>query len=250
MNSPVSCLPDPIQNMTKKRSKGKKRLTPRRTKGVSAPAAMGGIITKQRSPLPLIAGFGRTCQIQNYELVAANKSNALPTFANMQTSFSINPGIALAFPWLSSVALSYSKFRFRFLRYMYVPFVGTGTGGTSYGVVSYDRSDSAPTTLAGVSASDTATSGPTWMGGGINADKAFRKDLGVDEMIFVDVDVSRFSQPWYYVRQQAAVSDSSVPAIIYWGQDGFVTPNAPSTGNWFVSYIIDLLEPVLPASNL
>nr|WRQ64957.1 structural protein [Sobelivirales sp.]WRQ65712.1 structural protein [Tolivirales sp.] len=252
MNSPVSCLPDPIQNMVKKKSKTQKR--PRATlsrvprfRGIMAPAAMGGVVSKNQSNLPITAGIGRMMTVQNYELSRTFPTQAgTPAFNNQ--GLTVNPGISSAFPWLSAIALNYSKFRFRFLRYMYVPQVPTTVAGVCYINISYDSADSTPSTLAQVSQSDSSTIGPVWHGGGINADKAFSKNLGVDEMIYCDVDCTKWTQPYYYVRSQGNTDADTKPAVVNYGIDSSV-PAAITPGQLYVAYIVDLFEPVASALN-
>jgi len=260
MNSPVSCLPDPIQNMApikknlKKKNQNKKDgypSRPARTGGVRAPAAMGGITSKQHSTMPVFAGVGRKMIVQNYESISVLKNFATNTFASLQTSQSINPGIASTFPWLSSIALNYSKYKFKTLRFLYVPNVPTSIGGSAYIYLSYDSKDTAPASLANVAVADSSSIGPAWVGGGINAEKAFRPDLGIDECIFVDADVKSFTQPYYYVRTQAGLDTDSVPLVLYFGSDSALngSANYGGTGTVYVSYTVELFEPVLAALN-
>lgn len=218
-----------------------------RSRGVMAPVAMGGVVSKNNSYLPLTAGIGRMMTVQNYELSRTFPTQAaVPAFNNQ--ALTINPGISSAFPWLSAIALNYSKFRFRFLRYMFVPQVPTTVAGVCYINIAYDFADSAPANLAQVSQSDSSTIGPVWHGGGINADKAFSKELGVDEMIYCDVDCTKFTQPFYYVRTQANTDADTKPALVNYGIDVSV-PATITPGQLYVAYIVDLFEPVANALN-
>lgn len=264
MNSPVSCLPDPIQNMAPKlakKTKGlKKTATVQKTMALpqqvryskTAPAAMGGITSKQRSTLPLSAGMGRKMVVQNYELISSVKGFATDTFANLLSSYTCNPGIAAFVPWLSTVALNYSKFCWKYLRFIYVPKVATSIPGQAFIMASYDPSDSAPTAIADVAVSDSSSIGPTWIGGGINQEKAFRTDLGIDEAIFVDVDCKSFTQPYYYVRKQAGLDADTKPCLLYFGTAAALTGVGAygATGDVYVAYSVELFEPVQPALNV
>jgi hypothetical protein len=259
MNSPVSCLPDPIQNMaplkkTKKKNTSSNNAPPRplRTSGVRAPAAMGGITSKAGSTMPVFAGIGRKMVVQNYEAISVLKNVPTNTFALLQTSQSVNPGIASTFPWLSTIALNYSKYKFKMLRFIYVPNVPTSIGGSAYIYLSYDSTDQQPASLANVAVADSSSIGPAWVGGGINAEKAFRPNLGIDECIFVDADVRNFTQPYYYVRTQAKTDTDSTPLVLYFGSDSALngTANYGGTGTVYVSYTVELFEPVLASLNL
>lgn len=263
MNSPVSCLPDPIQNMAPKLAKKKiqqvqARAAPRKMAippqmrySKTAPAAMGGITTKANSALPVLAGAGRKMVVQNYELIDSLKGNATDTFSSLLSSYTCNPGIAAFVPWLSTVALNYSKFRWTYLRFLYVPKVPTNVPGQAFIDISYDFTDSQPASVADVAVSDSSSIGPVWIGGGINTEKAFRADLGVDEAIFVDVDCRSFTQPYFYIRKQAGVDADSHPCVLYFGSAAALTGVGAygATGDIYVAYKCELFEPVQPALN-
>ncbi len=249
MNSPVSCLPDPIQNMAKKKTQKNKNPIRRipRPPGRSPPVAMGGVVTKQRSNLPLISGIGETMLVKNFELVTAFPTqDAIAAFK--ATNIVCNPGIAASFPWLSQIALNYSKFAWKYLRFMYVPQVATTTAGVVWINASYDPADTAPTSLASVSQNDSSSIGPAWQGGGINAEKAFRSSIGVDEMIFVDIDCSNFTQPYYYIRKAVNLDADTIVMKLFYGNDVSV-PATVTPGSLYVSYVCALSEPVAPALN-
>lgn len=214
----------------------------RRSGKISVPAAMGGVISKQDSTLPLQAGIGRKMIVQNYELVTAFPTqDAVAAYKKL--AITANPGILGAFPWLSTVALSYSKFNWKFLRFMYVPQVATSTAGVVFINAMYDAADTQPPTLASVAQSSNSSIGPAWQGGGINAEKAFRADLGIDEMIFIDVDCKAWTQPYFYVRKQAGTDADTKPCVIVYGNDASV-PALLTPGSLYVAYICELLEPV------
>nr|WRQ65502.1 structural protein [Tolivirales sp.] len=256
MNSPeVICR---IQyNMTKRKSKQNKNAKrannpnglnrTRRTGGSYAPAAMGGITSKQRSALPLQAGTGRQMLVQNYELVSAYPTqDAIAVFK--KSALTINPGLVATFPWLSNIALSYSKFCFKFLRFIYVPQVATNTPGVVFIDILYDSADAKPSTLQSVAQSESSSIGPAWQGGGINAEKAFRKDLGIDEMIFVDVDCSSWTQKYYYCRKNAGLDADTQPGVVCFGNDASV-PALTTPGALYAAYVVEFKEPLDATTN-
>jgi len=264
MNSPVTCLLDPIQNMAPKMAKNKnksvngkraqvaQKMPPQVRYSKTAPAAMGGITSKQRSTLPLSVGMGRRMVVQNYELIASVKGFATDTFANLLSSYTCNPGIALFTPWLSTLALNYSKFNWKSLRFIYVPKVPTSIPGQAFISIGYDPSDTAPTSIADVAVTDSSSLGPVWIGGGINQEKAFRADLGIDEAIFVDVDCKSFTQPYYYVRKQGGLDADTKPCLLYFGTAAALTGVGAygATGDIYVAYSVELFEPVQSALNV
>lgn len=255
MNSPVSCLLDPIQNMAPIKKKNKNKISnpparPMRTGGNMAPAAMGGITSKSASSMPVFAGVGRKMVVQNYEQIATLKSFATDTWNSLLSSYTCNPGIAAFAPWLSTIALNYSKFKWKTLRFLYVPNVPTSVPGSAYINVSYDPADGSPTSLADVAVADSSSIGPAWVGGGINAEKAFRPTLGIDDAIFVDVDCKSLTQPYYYVRKQAGLDADSKPLVLYFGSAG--VSNGGSYGGCgavYVAYTVELFEPVASSLN-
>lgn len=59
-------------------------------------------------------------------------------------SFSINPGLAASFPWLSNVAIMYESYRFHGLQYHYSGEAATSTTGSVVLALDYDANDTAP----------------------------------------------------------------------------------------------------------
>jgi hypothetical protein len=283
MNSPVACLLDPIQNMTKRRNtlrktnKKQRRQVARRLppavvsangrNSMSAPAAYGATMGSKRV-LPLQAGAGNKLLIQNFELVhAANGSNGI-----FSTGGDVcNPGIATSYPWLSGVAKQYTKFKWHFLRYIYVPTCSTATAGSTYFMFSYDYYDAGPSSLAGVAQSENSSIGNAWFGGAISPENAFGP-LSTRESIYTEYDPSKSPNDWYYVRTSFSGATPSSggalggvipggltfvagtmpdpearPATIYYGADGVA--GTASIGNLFAAYICELSEPIASTLN-
>ncbi len=81
-------------------------------------------------------------RIRHREYVAevASVSGAALTLA----SFNINPGLALMFPWLSSIARNFESYVFRGLKFQYRTMCATSSTGKALLNVDWDASDSAP----------------------------------------------------------------------------------------------------------
>jgi hypothetical protein len=181
-----------------------------------------------------------------------------------------NPGLSASFPWLSGIAKNYQKFRFLYLRYFYSAAVSTANAGTSYIQIQYDVQDSLPTTLAMVLEGDDTSAGPVWFGGAVNADKAFDKSMNPDANVYVDCDVAKLPNPWYYVRTSnigvqpssggalggtipggltftpgAWVDQTAIPCKVLYGTNGVTG----ASGYLYASYIIEFIEPVDPTKN-
>lgn len=228
----------------------------------SAPAAMGAIDRGRRPNLPSMVMKGPTTLVRNYEQVAAFPAGN--TAFQAQGAIS-NVGIAGSFPWLSTIAANYTKFRFRFLRFFFSGSCPTSTTGKVWINISYDALDSAPSTLAQVMQSEDSCSGPAWFGGVVSGEKAFDPRLPADSNIFVDADCGRFALPWYVVRNSTAnvalalsgaptggigtlalagntVDSAAIPCRLYFGNNAVSSAITP--GELYVAYEVELIEPV------
>jgi hypothetical protein len=278
MNSPVTCLPDPIQNMAgqknlKIKSKKKTRdviVRPNTSlqNVVSAPVAMGAVDRGNRKNLPNMIMKGPTALVRNFEQVGA--------FPTGNTSFQIsgavsNPGIPGSFPWLSAIAANYQKFRFRYLRFFFSGSCPTSTTGKVFISLTYDGLDSIPSTLAQIMQSEDSCSGPAWFGGVVSGEKAFDVRLPADSNVFVDADCKRFVNNWYLCRINTTdtelqlsgtatggngtlaltgdvISSSSFPCKVYYGNNGVTSSTIP--GELYVAYEVEFCEPVASALAL
>jgi hypothetical protein len=275
MNSPVSCLPDPIQNMgkTKKNTKTKKTTSKKKTKNtpflqqLAAPVAYGSMAGNRRN-LPIATMSNGGSVVKNYEqCFAFPAGNGAFTVGG----FDINPGVVANFPWLNTLARNYQKFRFLYLRFFYSSSVSTATPGKVWMSYSYDAQDAPPSSLATAMASSNSTAGPVWFGGAINEAKAFDPSLNGDANVFIDVDVAKWANNWYYVRntitggtepsaggalsgvipagltftQGSYVDEAAIPAKLFYGTNGLNAGVVP--GELYVSYICEFCEAVAPA---
>lgn len=295
MNSPVSCLPDPIQNMPQKRltnnnrpqkaktnNKQMMKRQPTRlsdnsrflssTPAISAPASYGAVIGA-RKYFPLTQGMGGSMVVSNFE-----DTGLTITGSGGYTSGGsvLNPGIngTGGFAWLSTLARNYMKFRWRFLRYIYVPQCASTTPGSVWLTVRYDYFDQGPQTLAEVTATSSSVVGNAWFGSSLSPELAFSRDVTTRDAICLDIDLSKLSQPWYYVRASAGATSNVValngtatggngtlalgnaqtfetasrPATVWYGGNGIT--NAIVAGNIYVAYVCEFSDPVLAANQV
>lgn len=282
MNSPVPCLPDPIQNMSPNKTKNKKKPSnstqkaPKRIvqrqmpflKQIQAPVSYGMVQPKSKMyPLGNIKPNG--CLVKNYELCATFPNTGGPAFRI--DGFILNPGLSTSFPWLSALANNYQKFKWRYLRFFYSSAVSTATAGSSFINLAYDYLDTFPSTLNQVASSDTSSIGPVWFGGSVNQEKAFDTTLNGDANVYIDVDVGKFPNEWYFTRTSAAgVSPSTggalggvipagltftqgaysdveaIPGRVLYGTSGVTGANP---GYLYAAYVCEFIEPVDPALN-
>jgi hypothetical protein len=234
----------------------------------SAPAAFGDVNRGRRPNLPAMTMKGPTAIVRNYEEVAVFPTGNTAFQASGAIS---NVGIAGSFPWLSSIALNYSKFRFRKLRFFFSGSCPTSTTGKVWINITYDALDTAPSTLAQVMQSEDSCSGPAWFGGVVSSEKAFDPRLAADSNIYVDADCSRFVNNWYNVRLNTTdvtlaltgaptggigtlglsgdtTSANSIPCRVFYGNNGVTSTTVP--GELYVAYEVELIEPVASALNL
>jgi len=64
----------------------------------------------------------------------------------VSNTYSLNPGIATTFPWLSTQASQYEEYRFRSLVFHYIPIAGTTTVGDVHLIPDYDPVNPPPLT--------------------------------------------------------------------------------------------------------
>jgi hypothetical protein len=233
---------------------------------VNVPTAMGGK-SGSRKMFPLSRGIGGNMRVCNYEqLLALTGSNG--TFS--AGGAVINPGLANAFPWLSTIASNYQSFRFHYLRFVYVPACPTTTAGTAFLYLDYNIDSGAPSTLQQVDIGADSCSGPPWLGSPVDASVAFGNDLQVSRAINVNVDVTKFTQPWYNVRttnnanlNTGGALGGTIPALLTFTQGNiYDTSGRPCTlyygsntntssviGIIYSCYDVEFFNPVAAALN-
>jgi len=110
---------------------------PGRRVGVAAAYATG---QTTRNPRVSRSGVDST-RIVHRELIGSVVGTVLYTVGN---SFSINPGLFATFPWLSTQALGWEKYKFNSLRLCYYTRTGSNTPGSVILTPDYDAADAAP----------------------------------------------------------------------------------------------------------
>ena len=93
---------------------------PRNDRKIQAPAAVGRVVSSGRSGdrVPTMGARGRSMRLSHVERFAT-VSPTSSVFA--VTSYSLNPGLASIFPWLSDVANRFEKYKFSKISFRYVP---------------------------------------------------------------------------------------------------------------------------------
>jgi len=111
----------------------------RKNTSVAAAYAVG---QTTRQPKVSRSGVDRT-RIIHRELIGSVVGTSAygVTAAN---TFSINPGLPASFPWLSTQALGWEKYKFNYLRLCYYTRTGSNTPGSVILTPDYDAADAAP----------------------------------------------------------------------------------------------------------
>jgi hypothetical protein len=174
---------------------------------------------------------GKVYTVKHRELV----TSAIPgsTSFAQQLKYSINPGLASPFLWLSSIANQYEQWNGS-VKFCYVPTASTATSGEIMMFADYNVYDADPTTEAQALDHAGAVSAPVWTSNCLTLDAKAMFPTG----------------PKKYVRSQVVAGDRR----LYDGANFyFYTNNCGSTatiGKLFVEYSINLYVPQSdPASS-
>jgi len=101
--------------------------------------------SQQRGRQPNIRMNAKSCRVIHKELVSSVVgTSAFSILAS--NSLSVNPGLPASFPWLSSIASSWERYRFHKLRFCYYTRCASSTAGSMMIAPDYDAGDVAPAT--------------------------------------------------------------------------------------------------------
>jgi hypothetical protein len=109
---------------------------------------------------PKITSNGNRTTVTHREYVAEVSSVASGNFA--VSSYTINPGLSVSFPWLSQVAPAYESYQFEKLEYVYEPSISASTSGVVSLAIEYDVSDSDPTSKGDMMSNTRAVRAACW----------------------------------------------------------------------------------------
>lgn len=130
-----------------------------------APTAVG-IYTRASVPNLSVSNPG-AIRIHRREFVTsltngANTGFYLHPLSSSVPGLDLNPGVPAMFPWLSSVAPSFERFRFRDLKFSMIPSQSTATAGRYYMAVDYDYDDVVPGDKVAIMGNRTAAEATVW----------------------------------------------------------------------------------------
>jgi hypothetical protein len=187
-------------------------------------------------------GFGsrKMVTISDTEFISEYAVANQPNF-NVGLNLPINPGQASTFPWLSTIAKQYEKYRFKSLRFIYKPEV-TQFNPTSSAVgkvmmsCDYDASDSPPSSKQQVE------------------DTMPHADCMPYEQLVLALDPSELhkNSDAKFVRPAGLPGGTDIKTydagILYVSNQG-QTANAVNLGELHVMYTVELSVPVLESTN-
>lgn len=133
-----------------------KKSAPQQNRLHSAPAAQTSTITTQR---PQVSRGVNKIIVKHREYFATVNTTAA---SFVVSRFQVNPGNAGMFPWLSTQAAGWERYRFRRLNIEYVPRCSTTQTGTLVISPDYDAADEEPTNEAVACSYADAVSGAPW----------------------------------------------------------------------------------------
>lgn len=156
-------------------------------------------------------------------------------------------------PWLNGIASSFSKFRWTRVRLFCLPAVGTGVSGRLAFSLLYDTNDNSPSNMRQIISGNRATFGPVWAGqSGFDSTNPFANH---SDMVHLDLDCSKLGNRFYpYATQTSfqamSATDKNIysPAQVIVANEG-VTAVSSVIGSIYISYEVELLEPVATGIN-
>lgn len=115
--------------------------------------------TSYRGKAPQITQTPNTCRVVHRELIASIVGST--AFA-VGSTFEVNPGLAVTFPWLALIAQAWEQYEFNKLCFHYVTRTGTNVPGSVMLVPDYDAADQAPVDEATASSYQDAIEDAPW----------------------------------------------------------------------------------------
>lgn len=172
--------------------------------------------------------------VTHKELIATVKTS--DNFA--LKSYTINPGLFSVFPWLSSIAINFEKYKFKKLVFRYIPACSTSTSGSVYMAHDYDVNDDPPSGESAISNFQEVVSGNTWK-----------------EIACVSRGNNKNNAKQYYVTPSKTLPNGGDPLNYHLSNFFIATVGGPTDtpvtgGKIWVEYEIELITPVLSTTFL
>ncbi len=215
------------------------------------PPAAGGFVVGRANP-SLTSKDGIVC-IRNVEsLTGINTTAAFTTI--------IVNCLPHSFPFLNGLAVNYSKYRWKSLKFVYIPGCSLSTPGTVSLMNQYDVPDLTPTSSAQMSVSNGFVTTPVW-GGVPGCSVLSNTNSHPPGAVISHFDVTRLDKDWYpYITGPdfvalLAVAVTGPVAGNYYSPGNLIiaTEGGPAVpvvaGTLFGVYEIELIEPITSSLN-
>lgn len=232
--------------MTKRRNgQSKKKQMPPSTP-ISAPVTQS-VITRHIPKAPRIT--------------VRNEITAIP---NVESAFTVRtdttPSRIVVYPtqtsWLANVARGYSRFRYKKLRVVYIPYCSTSTNGNLTMAFGYDFNDQTPPNTDQLTSYYNSTSTALW-GGSEGGSLLMTKNIDqvAPKAVYMDLDTRNRSLGWCNFATQAQFNAAPpsaqsllAPAYVQLLIEGGPTPTpAAVLGKIFFNYVVEFADPINPA---
>lgn len=206
-----------VSSVASTRKRGKSRRTQ-----VSVPAAKTSIVSSSK---PSFNGRRSTVIRHSEPIALINGASAF----NVNLFEYINPANQAIFPWLSTQAVCWEKYKFLRLHFEYVPRCPTSTAGFVALAIEYDPTDPAPVSEL------------------ILSTYASYKESAPWNPLTISVDLSKLVNKLFFNRPlnpQSSVSQYDIGKLI-------VASNSvtPALGKLIAHYEVEFFEPQLPAAG-
>lgn len=233
---------------TRARKGGRKAVNASR---ITAPAAGGIILRHGNYPIFRSSGDGFSTVVCNTEPL-----NNVITAVGGVFATTRNQVAPFACTWLAGISTSYSKFKWRKVRIIYIPIVPTSTTGQIVMRLGYDYNDATVTSVVQAQIAYQSTTQPVW--GGYEGSYLLNADsfpVPTSGSVYMDLDVERLEMPFYPIvtvgtfnAAAAGIQNSYSPAYV-----DVTTSGGPATatniGTVFIKYEVELIEPTPAAVN-
>nr|QYF49889.1 MAG: hypothetical protein 2 [Zhejiang sediment noda-like virus 1] len=220
----------PTKLNNKRSGRKSRRRANAKAKNVNAAPTAISLVTKTR--VPAIKATTRGVVVAHREYIQ-DVTAADANFRN--TTFSVNPGLATTFPWLSAIAGRFESYLFRRLHFIYEPICPTTTPGAVMMAVDYDAVDSAPTSKVVLMAYRGAVRSAPWNITRFDATRGDLRKFGVQRFVRTSSNPAGSDLKTYDVGNLQLATQN--------------TPGAPTTlGELYVEYEVEFFTPQIPTT--
>ena len=231
-NLPITMQPIKQTKPNNKRSgrRARRRTNAKVNSNVNAAPTAMSLVTKTR--VPAIKATTRGVVVVHREYIQ-DVTAADANFRN--NTFSVNPGLATTFPWLSAIAGRFESYLFRRLHFIYEPICPTTTPGAVMMAIDYDAVDAAPTTKVVLMAYRGAVRSAPWNITRFDATRGDLRKFGIQRFVRTGANPTGTDLKTYDVGN-FQLATQNTPA------------GATTLGELYVEYEVEFFTPQIPTS--